>query len=138
MALGHSRNPQPVSIVIQLANALIKGSEVEGKLLKWREKRQPNHENTKLTYAWYRAFLKRCQDVLVASPGRGFGNSRHTWCTYLNFREMYDAIYTEMVRMKIAYKVDEPFWADKKGAKVSDEKLSYGRKITHQLRYPKM
>ena len=51
---------------------------------------------------------------------------------------MYDAIYTEMVRMKIAYKVDEPFWADKKGAKVSDEKLSYGRKITHQLRYPKM
>ena len=40
--------------------------------------------------------------------------------------------------MKIAYKVDEPFWADKKGAKVRDEKLSYERKITHQLRYPKM
>ena len=34
MVLDHSRNPQPVSIVIQLANQLIKGTEVGGELLK--------------------------------------------------------------------------------------------------------
>ena len=138
IALGHSRNPQPVSIVIQVANDLIQGTEIETNMLEWRDEQQPNHVNSKLTYAWYRAFLNRYRDVLIASPGRGFGNSRHTWCTYLNFREMYDAIYAEMVRMRVAYEIDPPVWVDRKGVEVCDEKDAYGRMITHKLRYPGM
>ena len=40
--------------------------------------------------------------------------------------------------MKIAYHIDESFWVEKKGVEVSDDRYSFGRKITHQLKYPKM
>ena len=51
IASGHSRNPQPTSIIIELANELIEDTGMETKLIEWRKKHQPNHKtNNKLTY----------------------------------------------------------------------------------------
>ena len=81
--------------------------------------------------------MKRYQDILVAQPGRGFGNARHKWCTYLNFRTMYDQIYEGLVDSKLATCLKELVYMDQAGNIVEKEQ-KYGRKVTHKFTHPEL
>lgn len=74
--------------------------------------------------------------MLVAQPVRGFGNSRHHWCTYLNVRNMYDDIYDVLVENKLAEKLTEHVMMDGGGKVVTDKKEQVGRKVTHKFTHP--
>ena len=85
-------------------------------LILWREKHQPNHSSdTKLTYQWYAGFKSRFRDVLVSAKPRGMSSNRNTWCTYLNFRVMYDDIYSCLVENKLAREIEEAIYVDIQG-----------------------
>ena len=74
---------------------------------------------------------------MVAQPGQGFGNSRHRWCTYLNFRTMYDQIYSGLVQSKLATCLNVPVFMDKED-NIVDEDKKYGRKVTHKFTHPEL
>ena len=74
--------------------------------------------------------------VLVSQPGRGFGNSWHHWCTYLNFLNMYDDIYDVLEENKLAVKLIEPAMMDGEGKIVTDTNKQVGRKVTHKFTHP--
>ena len=93
VGMGHARKPLSVSTCIRVANELIKHPGIDDQMKEWKLKHCPNHSNSEVTYAWYRRFKKRYAHKLVVQSARGFGNSRHIWCTYYNFRQMYDDIY---------------------------------------------
>ena len=138
IAAGHFRNPQPTSRIIELANELINTPEHLHELILWREKHQPNYSSdTKLTYQWYAGFKSRFRDVLVSAKPHGMSNSKNTWCTYLNFRVMYDDIYSCLVENKLAVEIEEAVYVDIHGNKCT-KKEAFGKKITHQFVHPEM
>ena len=80
--------------------------------------------------------MNRYSNVLTAQPGRGFGNSRHGWCTYLNFINMYDDIYALFEENSLAQKLPVPVMMDKDGNIVTNDSEQYGRKVTHNFTHP--
>ena len=55
----------------------------------------------------------------------------------LNFSDIYDHIYDELVEAKLATSYNEPMWQDSNGT-FCTESSSLGCKVTHDFTYPEM
>ena len=115
VGMGHACKPLSVTNMIAVANELIKYPGIEDEIKSWKTLHMPNHNNSELSYSWYRNFRKRFAHKLVAQPGRGFGNLRHLWCTYYNFRQMYDDIYKIFDDHNIAEVLKVPVHMNREG-----------------------
>jgi hypothetical protein len=58
------------------------------------------------------------------------------WCTYQNFKIMYEEVYQEMVKCGIATKLDNELWFSKAGDIVEEEKDAFGLKSHYFLLHP--
>jgi hypothetical protein len=56
--------------------------------------------------------MRRNKTLLERCKGRVRDINRHIWCTYDNFRLMYDNVYDAMVETKVAVKLDDSFVFD--------------------------
>jgi hypothetical protein len=83
-------------------------------------------DKVKVGVGWYRNFMKRNKDKLTRQRLRVKDAKRHTYCTYANFKLMYETVYEEMVACGIAEKHDEEFYVDSDGNKVQTEQESSG------------
>ena len=51
--------------------------------------------------------MNRQSHVLKRAQYKVMDSNRHTYCTYENFANMYDAVYEHMVEAGVAIKLDE-------------------------------
>ena len=85
---------------------------------------------------YWRGFRKRYHHRLVSKKGVQFGHNRSEWCKFENFEKMYDLVYEAMEVAKVAKKLPEPEWQNKKGEKVSNKEQAVGEKVEYQVTHP--
>ncbi len=104
--LGKMGRPLTKTTVIELANDLVSGTELECEIINFKKLRKLNC-NQKLGDAWYRGFLSRHQDQLTRNASAVKDLKRRTWVKTENFKNMYENVYETMVEAGIAEVVEE-------------------------------
>lgn len=82
--------------------------------------------------------MKRNKDLLSSEKGSRMHNARQDWTTYDNIEIMYDLVYEQMVKAKIAVTLPEAehYWVDADGNIVDSEDKAAGHKCTIDLIHP--
>ena len=79
--------------------------------------------------------MRRHGNKIVSKRGERFASNRANWMTYEKIEQMYDIIYDQMVKARVAVALDSPVFCDKHGNIVSkDEK--YGKPNTIEITHP--
>jgi hypothetical protein len=88
---------------------------------------------------WYYGFMECNKDLIRRQRGRVVDITRHTWCTFDHFSDMYDNNYARMVECGIAVELDEEVYMDKQGNVVSknDENV-YGQPSKYRITHPEL
>jgi hypothetical protein len=121
LAMQQIRQPLSVSETIEYANSLIKGSEFEEQINKFKLQRQIPLDPNPLGIGWWRGFSKRYKEILVTKKGEKFAKNRSDWSTERNIRQMYDEIYNNMVEAGIAVRLDDKLWMNSSSNTVVNE-----------------
>jgi hypothetical protein len=119
--MGKIRQPLTVSETVDLANSLIKGSEHQEKLIRWKQIRNPEQPLSTMGsvgYGWFQGFKRRHGDKLVTKRGERFAVDCADWSKHIYMKQMYDVIYNNMVEAGIAMSLVEPICTDKQGNEV--------------------
>ena len=121
---------------LKLVNSIIKGTNIQDELIKWKQKNTPNDCGT-VGIGYWNKFLKRNKTKLVSRRGQKYELNRQNWTTYANFVHMYDHTISEMIECGVAIKLDTPVWMDRQG-NICEEGAAFGCKVFHQLVRPDM
>ena len=132
-----------VSEGLNLVNDLIKDTDIQKRLIKWKMDHKIYRKNFdelgKVGKNWWNNFLSRNKHLLRSKSGKKYGYDRTNFSTYLNFADTYDHIKDILVSdSKIASKFDQPIWMDKCGNVVDKEEDSFGCKVPIHLHRPDM
>ena len=123
---------------LQLANDLVKGTEVEEKVISYREKQyEKEYQKADLGNRYWQSFKKRWDHRLCNKRGQKFALDRASATNYTNVSKMYDEVYDAMEECGVALKLDHPVFQDEKGS-ICDERSSFGLKITYNTIHPEM
>jgi len=123
---------------LYLANDLIKGTEVEKKVIAYKEKQFGKiYEKADLGNRYWQSFKKRWNHRLCNKRGQKFALDRASATNYTNLAKMYDEVYDAMEECGVALKLQHPVFQDEKG-NICDERSSFGLKITHDIIHPEM
>ena len=78
--------------------------------------------------------------MLVDKKEHKFEMDRDSWCTYQNFRKMYEMIEEKLVEANVAVRLESPVWKTKEGEIVSDDEKerAFGCKCKIQITHPEM
>jgi hypothetical protein len=87
---------------------------------------------------WYRNFMNRHSDKLTRQRLRVKDAKRMTYCTYDNFKLMYETVYEEMVECGIAEKLDEEVFVNWEGEIVQNIEDSKGLPTTYLMKKPEL
>ena len=82
-------------------------------------------------------FRKENAHRITSRVGQKFELDRQEWTTWQNFTMMYEEFAKELEYAKVATKLNEAEWHNRKGEVVSEDE-SYGCKVTHRVEYPEM
>jgi hypothetical protein len=120
-----------------LAISMISGTTIEEKVKDWKKKfSQFNDEQELVSDAWYQGFLNRNKLVLNRVRARMKDINRVEWVTYANFEQMYESVYQKMIDAKVAVRLPEPVWFNRKGEIVDNEEDSFGLKSDIHITHP--
>jgi hypothetical protein len=136
--LGEMREPLDQTNVIALACDLVRGTEVENKLIIWKKKYSHWLEGSSALIGpgWYSGFKKRYSHELKLVKAMNCDTQRATWCQYQHFEAMYDHIYKRFVEAGVASKRIEPIWQDITGMIVPDESQAFGLQCEYEVKEP--
>ena len=119
--LASARRPIGPAGFIELANGLIKGTEVEKQTIAFKAKHcggDPKATSANVGKKYYQGFMKRNRHLLRSKRGESFANDRSEWSTYTNFKHMYAHTYEELVESGNAIKLSHPVYLIKRGMKL--------------------
>lgn len=142
MQLSEMGAPITRDQVLLLAESLIKGTDVEKLYINLKRKlhlKVPDDDpdcKGLVGLGWYRGFLNRHQDKIKVGKGRIKDIKRQTWCTYHHFKSMYDCVYRNMVKAKVAVQVENTIYHDKLGNVVENETEAFGRGTNYLVTNP--
>lgn len=119
---------------LQLVNDLIKGTEYEEKLVKFKSKFS-NNVLPIVGLSYWNGFMRRNGDRIVSKTGKKSDLNRDNWTYYGNFNKMYEHIIEELVSANLAIQLEEPKWMDANGREVPPTEL-LGCKVTHKITKP--
>jgi hypothetical protein len=111
-------HPLCVHEIVAFDNSLIQKSENQEKVFEWKSRMfhvLPSAKCMKLGYGWWRGFSRRFCDVLVVKRGDKFSSDRSEWSKYNYIKQMYDAIYENLVKTRIAVTLTEPVFMNADG-----------------------
>jgi hypothetical protein len=82
---------------------MIEGTMVEEKVNTWKRRYSDFNDTQELLGAgWYRGLIKRNRFVLNRVRAHMKDINQVLWCTYANFKVMYNSIYQRMIDAKVA------------------------------------
>jgi hypothetical protein len=136
LKLAAMRQPLAATEALEFMNATITNTTYENEVVEWKTtiKRDKEGQPT-LGKKYWRGFLKR-HPILSIKSATHFDSFREEWYNVDNFEWMYNECYEKMVEAKVASKVDEEVWLDKKGRIVGLEDDAFGRKTNYLMRKP--
>jgi hypothetical protein len=108
--------------IIELANEIILDTYHSSNLAAFKNRRQLKNEIC-VGISWYCGFLKRNTEFLKHSNGKIQHQNRMNWCTYQNFLNMNDGVYSAMVKAIVAIKTPDDRMYDRNGERVFDKNL---------------
>lgn len=124
LQMGKIRQPLCVTESIDLANSLIKGSEIQQVLIDFQLKHNPDlpfERCGKVDYGWWIGFSRRHVDKLVTKRGKKFESNRADWSKEVYIKQMYDVIYDNMVEAGVARTLEHPVFMDADGNVVDED-----------------
>ena len=124
------------SEAVQLINSLIKDTQLQQDLIKWKMKYSHGSDGY-IGGGYWSLFKKRNAHLIRSKRGQKYELDRASWSTYANFRQMYEQVYDQMVEAGVAVKHDTPQWQNTNGDIVGEED-AVGCKVTHDLIHPEM
>ena len=95
LAMSEIREPLRPSRCLNLINDMIKGTPSQQKLIDFKTKSKSSTIYTPIDEvgtSYWQNFKKRYGHLLVDKKGEKFELDRDSWCTYTNFRKMYEPI----------------------------------------------
>jgi hypothetical protein len=141
--LGNIGAPVSMGDALALINEMIIGTAAQQKLIQWKLKYKVNQDLDQLgqvSMRYVRGFMKRNSGEISSKKGRRFELNRMKWCTYSNFRHMYDNHEEAMIEAGVAVSLPVPVWMDEYGNEVSedDKENAFGCKVRTELTRPDM
>jgi hypothetical protein len=118
VVMSKIRHPLCVHEIVAFANSLIEKSEYQEKVFEWKSRMYhdlPSEKCMKLGYGWWRGFKQRFSDVVAVKRGEKFSSDRSEWSKYNYIKQMYDAIYENLVKARIAVTLPEPVFLNADG-----------------------
>jgi hypothetical protein len=100
--MGKIRQPLNCTEAIELMNNSMKDTDSQKELLKFQMQLKLGYKDGKVSNGWWKGFLCRHEHELVTKHGERFALSHHNWTTLANIKQMYDAIYNEIVDANMA------------------------------------
>jgi len=109
LAMAQARRCLRASECLSLANDLIKGTEVEKKIIERKKKRNELYDDNSpvLGKKYWQLFNKRWKHKLVTRRGQKFALDRSNSLTYHNVKKMYDDVYNALVESGNAIQTQE-------------------------------
>ena len=109
LAMAQARRCLRASECLSLANDLIKGTEVEKKIIERKKKRSERYDDNSpvLGKKYWQLFNKRWKHKLVTRRGQKFALERSNSLTYHNVKKMYDDVYNALVESGNAIQTQE-------------------------------
>ena len=143
LAMADIREPLQPSRCIQVINDLIKDTSSQAKLIDFKNRMNTPIDSTPIQFigpGYWQSYRKRFSHKLVNKKGHKFELDRSNWCTYQNFRSMYEMIEDKLVEVKIAKRFDSPMWITREGTWLSDTNINdaYGCKVSLEITHPGM
>ncbi len=89
-----------------------------------------------LDWGYWRGFMKRNGHVIKSKRAVKFEAKLAEWCTYKNFKCMYDGIYKKMTRGGIASKLSTAVYLDKQGKIVETKEEAFGLPTRYMMSRP--
>ena len=121
---------------ISLIDSMIKCTNAEPELVKWKRKYSSGNDGT-ICIGYWQAFKKRNAHLIYSKRGQKYELDRNKWTTYTNFDQMYDHVYEAPEDANFAVKLDTPVAQDANGERCNDED-AIGCKVTHNLTHPEI
>ena len=83
--------------VVAMVNSLLKGSECEKEIIRWKLNHCKGMKDqtgvvAKLGDPWFCGFIKRFRELKIAKQC-DVNMNRNSWCTYHNLRDMHDILF---------------------------------------------
>ena len=100
--MGNIRQPLHCTEAIELMSNLIKDTDSQKELVKFQMQRKLGYKDGKVSNGWWKGFLCRHEHELVTKLGERFALNHHDWTMLTYIKQMYDAIYNEMVDANMA------------------------------------
>lgn len=128
---------------INLINDLICDTPSQQKLIDFKTNSKISTKFTpidRVNNSYWQNFKKRYSHLLVNKKGQKFELDRDSWCTYTNFRKIYEMISEKLIEAGVARKYPEPVWKTKEGDTVSENNIdkAYGCKVHLEITHPEM
>jgi hypothetical protein len=121
---------------------MVETSDLKDDIVKWKEKylldgsiTTKDGENTYLGKQYWRNFKKWHPELKTKKAVR-FDSNREDWCTYENFETTYKVVYHNMVKSRVAYKLEEEGMLKLDGAVTQNPEKQVGRKTKFLLTLP--
>ena len=111
LSMAEIREPLPPSRCICLINDLIRNTPAQKKLIEFKTKMRmfsPHVPLGEVGLGYWQHFRERYKHKLVNKKGQKFELDRSLWCTYQNFRNMYDMIEDKLIEAKVAKRFRQP------------------------------
>jgi len=109
LAMAQARRCLQASECISLANDLIKGSDLEKKIIERKKKIMEVYDDDTpvLGKKYWQLFNRRWKHKLVSRRGQKFAIDRSNSLTYRNVKKMYDDVYSALVESGNAIKTQQ-------------------------------
>ena len=109
LAMAEARRCLQASECISLANDLIKGTELEKKIIDRKRKNMEwcDEHTPVLGKKYWQLFNRRWKHKLVSRRGQKFAIERNNSLTYRNVKKMYDEVYSALVESGNAIKTQQ-------------------------------
>jgi hypothetical protein len=139
--MAKMRQPLNVSERLNLANALVDGTEWKPKMTEfnlkhgWKPYAANGKKKPNLGPSWYKGFWKCHKHVLEKKKGQKFSKDCSEWSVHRNFLQKYDEVYKAMETVGIAVRLPDATWVNKNQEETTKD-LAFGRKATHLLTRP--
>jgi len=92
---------------LNLINSMIQSNNLQDEFAAWKKKHNISGENDysqQLGQKYWQNFKKRHPEINI-KKAIWFDSKWDDWCTYENFKEMYNGVYSAMVRSQVAIQV---------------------------------
>ena len=137
--MGRIRRCLTPTQCLHLANDLIKGTEIEARVINFKKKLfHRDYDSAELGLRYWSGFKKRWSHKLIMKRGQKFALDRASSTTFANMSKMYDEVYDAMVDCKVARVLDRPVFMDNDGSITDDPDNRFGVKVTHTITHPDM